>query len=395
MNVIDDMRTLFKVGGEVGFYEFFSGGGMARIGLGPNWPCLFANDFDPNKAAAYRAFFGPSPELHVGDVGRLDTTDLPGHADIAWASFPCQDLSLAGNYAGLKGQRSGTFWSFWRLMTGLRAQGRAPQMIVLENVRGTITSHKGRDLAAICESLAQEEYRYAPLLVDAHLFLPQSRPRLFIVAFGPDALPASELLSHGPTSPWHPNSFAYAFDRLSSQAKASWLWLTPPKPQTRPGKLSDLIEDNPTGVKWHTPFETKRILDLMSPLHLEKVKKAKKSGGKCVGTVYRRTRPQDDGTRVQRAEVRFDEVAGCLRTPAGGSSRQIIMVVEGKKVRTRLLSPREAARLMGLPETYPLPERYNEAYRLIGDGVAVPVVSWLARTVIEPTLQLAPRAVAI
>lgn len=371
----------------MGFYEFFAGGGMARIGLGPDWPCLAANDFDPNKAAAYRAFFGPSPELRVSDVCHLETQDLPGQAALAWASFPCQDLSLAGNYAGLKGKRSGTFWGFWRLMKGLRAEDRAPRMIVLENVRGTITSHQGRDLAAICESLAREGYKYAPLVMDANLFLPQSRPRLFIVAFGQDVWPVADLIGNGPTTPWHPNSFDNAYGRLTPPAKAAWLWLNPPKPTAKPGKLSSLLEDDPSGVRWHTPFETKRILDLMTPLHLEKVKKAQKDGGRRVGTIYKRTRPQDDGTKAQRAEVRFDEVAGCLRTPAGGSSRQIIMVVENNKVRTRLLSPREAARLMGLPESYPLPVRYNDAYRLIGDGVAVPVVSWLARTVIEPCLR--------
>lgn len=379
----------------MGLYEFFAGGGMARIGLGPGWPCLFANDFDPGKAVSYRAYFPSSHELHVGDVANLKTSDLPGHADLAWASFPCQDLSLAGHYAGLGGDRSGAFWAFWRLMRGLRAEGRAPRIIVLENVRGTITSHQGSDLAAICESLAQEGYKYAPLLVDAQLFLPQSRPRLFVVAFGPDALPVPGLMGNGPSLLWHPNAFSYAYDRLSPLARAAWLWLNPPKPLTKPGKLSDLMEDEPHGVRWHTAFETKRILDLMSPLHLEKVKKAQKEGGKRVGTVYRRTRPQDDGTKAQRAEVRFDEVAGCLRTPGGGSSRQIIMVVEGKKVRTRLLSPREAARLMGLPEDYPLPERYNDAYRLIGDGVAVPVVSWLSRTVIEPSMQLPDNVMAV
>jgi DNA (cytosine-5)-methyltransferase 1 len=379
----------------MGFYEFFAGGGMARIGLGPGWPCLFANDFDPRKALSYRAYFRSSHELDVSDVGDLDTSDIPGHADLAWASFPCQDLSLAGNYAGLTGERSGAFWPFWKLMQGLRLEGRAPRIIVLENVRGAITSHQGRDFAAICESLTLEGYQYAPMVVDAHLFLPQSRPRLFVVAFSQEASPAPGLTGAGPTLPWHPNSFSAAYDRLSPQAKAAWLWLTPPVPQARPGKLSDLIEDEPHGVRWHTPFETKRILDLMSPLHLEKVRKAQKESMRCVGTVYKRTRPQDDGTKIQRAEVRFDGVAGCLRTPAGGSSRQIIMVVEGGKVRTRLLAPREAARLMGLPEDYPLPERYNDAYHLIGDGVAVPVVSWLARTVIEPSLKLMINAMVI
>ena len=77
------------------FYEFFAGGGMARAGLGPEWNCLFANDFDPKKAASYIANWG-SRSMKVGDVAGLTTADLPPDADMAWASFPCQDLSLAG-----------------------------------------------------------------------------------------------------------------------------------------------------------------------------------------------------------------------------------------------------------------------------------------------------------
>jgi len=37
------------------FYEFFAGGGMARAGLGDDWTCLFANDFDAKKGFAYQA----------------------------------------------------------------------------------------------------------------------------------------------------------------------------------------------------------------------------------------------------------------------------------------------------------------------------------------------------
>jgi DNA (cytosine-5)-methyltransferase 1 len=141
--------------------------------------------------------------------------------------------------------------------------------------------------------------------------------------------------------------------------------------------LSEIIEDEPAGVEWHTPEQTARLLDLMSPLHVQKLEKAKRLGARIVGTVYKRMRPIENGERVQRAEVRFDHISGCLRTPAGGSSRQIILVVEGKRIRSRLLSPREAARLMGMPEDYPLPKSYNEAYHLFGDGLAVPVVRWL------------------
>ena len=140
-------------------------------------------------------------------------------------------------------------------------------------------------------------------------------------------------------------------------------------------------------MKWHTAAQTNYLLDLMTPLHRRKVASAMASGRRTVGAIYRRTRPDENGTRRQRAEVRFDDIAGCLRTPAGGSSRQTILSVEGKTVRSRLLSPREAARLMGLSDAYRLPERYNDAYHVCGDGVCVPVVRHLAARLIEPALR--------
>jgi len=135
------------------FYEFLAGGGLARAGLGDGWERLFANDIDPKKGASYEANWGRE-RLNIEDVGKLTTADLPGRADLAWASFPCQDLSLAGDYAGLKGERSGTFWPFWRLMEALVEEGRAPAMVVLENVCGALTSHGAKDFAAIGDALA-------------------------------------------------------------------------------------------------------------------------------------------------------------------------------------------------------------------------------------------------
>ncbi|EEA4939895.1 DNA (cytosine-5-)-methyltransferase, partial [Salmonella enterica subsp. enterica serovar Enteritidis] len=127
--------------------------------------------------------------------------------------------------------------------------------------------------------------------------------------------------------------------------------------------------------------------------NLSKVKAAMKSGQRIVGGLYKRTRKDDNGVKAQRAEVRFDGIAGCLRTPAGGSSRQSILIVEGDQVRSRLLSPREAARLMGLPDTYKLPDNYNDAYHIAGDGVVVPVVSHLSRFIFEPILSESYNAV--
>ena len=139
------------------FYEFFCGGGMARAGLGANWQCLFANDFDPKKAETYRANWGDK-ELHLGDVGKVIPDQLPGTADLVWASFPCQDLSLAGNGAGLNGARSGAFWPFWNLISQIIDKNRKPRAIVLENVCGLLTSHGGADFAALCETVGGAGY---------------------------------------------------------------------------------------------------------------------------------------------------------------------------------------------------------------------------------------------
>ena len=360
---------------------------MARLGLGNNWKCVFANDIDRQKATCYQENFESAPELKVADICSLSLSDLPGRADLAWASFPCQDLSLAGNGRGLRGERSGLFWEFWRLIQGLRSEGRAPRLIVLENVYGTITSHKGRDLAAICAALCAEEYRFAPLVIDAAHFLPQSRPRLFIVAFQNDINPPSEMVCAGPQTPWHPEAFGISYDLLDEHARRAWTWLKLPKPATRSRKLIDLIESEPRGVVWHSVFETRRLLSMMSPINMQKVRAAQRMGRGIVGTIYKRTRVDSEGRRAQRAEVRFDDIAGCLRTPSGGSSRQIILLVKGNTIRSRLLSPREAARLMGIPDSYTLPQRYNDAYHLAGDGVAVPVVRYLSDNLLEPSLR--------
>ena len=368
------------------FYEFFAGGGMARAGLGDGWRCLFANDFDARKGLAYQANWGAGGELRIGDVNLVRPADLPGRADLAWGSFPCQDLSLAGAGAGLKGERSGAFYPFWNLIRGLIAEGRAPGLVALENVCGTLTSHGGRDFRSICHALAASGYRVGALVIDAALFVPQSRPRLFVIgvhgAVGID--PA--LLAPGPVEPFHTRRLCAAAASMDGPSRDAWLWWNLPAPPHRNSTFADVIEDDPASVGWHGPAETERLLSLMSPANLAKVAAAKRANRRMVGGVYRRTRPDGHGRKTQRAEVRFDDVAGCLRTPAGGSSRQTILVVDGDSVRSRLISARETARLMGLPEEYRLPKNYNEAYHLTGDGVAAPVVRHLAAHLFEPLL---------
>lgn len=367
------------------FYELFAGGGMARAGLGTDWNCLFANDFDHKKSSTYRTNWGKD-ELVTADIGTIGPDSIPGCANLAWASFPCQDLSLAGGGAGLKGERSGTFWPFWELMMQLNNENRAPDLVVLENVTGALSSHGGKDFAAICKALCEGSYLFGAVVIDAALFVPQSRPRLFIIAVKSDLELPSDISGDNADPTWHPSSLKTAHSKLCKETKDNWIWWSFKKPEPNSLTLNDIIDETPDGVEWHTVEQTKQLLNMMSDVNLAKVTDAKKSGKRVVGTVYKRTRKNKAGEKVQRAEVRFDGVAGCLRTPAGGSSRQLIMVVQGGKIRSRLISSRETARLMGIAESYILPEKYNEAYHLTGDGVVVPVVRYLAEMILEPIL---------
>lgn len=373
---------------KLNWYEFFAGGGMARLGLGSHWNCIFANEWCEKKASAYRAYFGKSPELSVRDIRSVKTEDLPGHSDLVWASFPCQDLSLAGSGAGLRGERSGTFKPFWNLIEGLAAERRKPRVVVLENVSGTITSHKGNDFTTIIKTIEDTGYAVGALVVDAVHFVPQSRPRLFIIAASSEEKIPTVLTSKNHSLLWHPRSLLKAYFDWPLSLRKNWIWWNLPEPPDLqvPG-LSSIIEQDPSGVSWHSKEETQRLVSLMSETNRKKLRLAQGEATRRIGTIYKRTRPIGKSRlarRVQRAEIRFDDVSGCLRTPVGGSSRQTIMVVEGKRLASRLLAPREAARLMGVPKDYPLPEKYNDAYHLFGDGVVVPVVSWLERHLLRP-----------
>jgi DNA (cytosine-5)-methyltransferase 1 len=377
------------------FLEFFAGAGMARAGLGANWRCLLANDNDPRKAASYAANFG-NEHLHVCDVANLKPSDLPT-VDVAWASPPCQDLSGAGGRAGLGGTRSSAFWPFMRLIEGLRAEQRAPRLIMYENVTGLIDSRGGRDFEAVVGALNNAGYRFGAVMIDASLFTPQSRVRVFIIGVDASIAIPARLTTLKPSLAFCPPPLAILCDPLGDPRWGALrpplrnpVWWRLPIPPQRNTTFADIIEDPSTGsgqaVRWHTQAETARLMAMMTPGNIEKIEIAKRAGKRMVRGLYRRTRPTKDGAKVSRWEIRFDGVAGCLQVPTGGSSHQTVMIVEGDSVRSRLLSPREAARLMGLSDDYVLPSNVNEALGLMGDGVVVPVVRFLAENIFEPIL---------
>ncbi|MDZ7629187.1 MAG: DNA cytosine methyltransferase [Parvularculaceae bacterium] len=359
------------------FLEFFAGGGMARLGLGDAWRCLFANDFDAGKRTAYGANFGLDHH-RGGDIHALTIDDMPRQtADLAWASSPCQDLSLAGARGGLGAARSGAFFGFWRLIEALDDARRAPRVLVVENVTGLLTSHGGADFAAVVERMAAQGYFVSALVLNAASFVPQSRPRLFIVGMRVDALGMRK-----GAEPLAPPALAAAVARLSPHAALHWRWIAERPSHHRTMALADILEER---AAFDPAATTRARLAAMAPHQRAALGALVASGGRHIGAGYRRVRVENGVKRV-RFEARFDDLSGCIRTPAGGSSRQVIVVIDGGNVRTRLMTPREAARSMGLPDEYSLPARATAALKLVGDGVAPPVVRWLAEMVIEPAL---------
>jgi len=368
-----------KHNGQFTFYEFFAGVGLAGLGLGERWDCLWANDIDSGKCDIFEENFGKGSIL-VDDVSNVKASYLPGKADLAWASFPCQDLSLAGWRRGMTAKHSGAFWEFWRIVRELQDDGRAPNLLAIENVVGLLY---GDSLAGLCEALASLGYNFGAVVIDAKHFVPQSRPRVFIVAVEEGIDVSGFTLDAPPSKPsvGHTSKLLKTVEGLDAGLKARWLWWKIPKPTKNGVSLTKIITDpDEHDPSWFSAEKLNHLLNLMNNLHREKIEEAKKHNGKLsVMTVYKRIRQGE-----QQAEVRNDDISGCLRVPGGGSSRQTIILVQHGEVKARLMNRRELARLMGAPDSFWLPTQYNSAYRAMGDAVAVPAVRWLADHLLTP-----------
>ena len=187
----------------------------------------------------------------------------------------------------------------------------------------------------------------------------RARPRAFLVAVS-DETDIKGFCLPAPSATFHPKSLLRA---ARAVADSEWIWWALPPVTARKPTLTSLYERD---APWDPKEKTTRLIGMLSDRNRKKLDAALRAGGRFVGTGYKRTRPDKAGRRVQRLEIRFDGVAGCLRTPEGGSSRQIIVAVENGKVQSRLLTVRECARLMGAPDRYSLAG--NIQRRLQGDG---------------------------
>jgi DNA (cytosine-5)-methyltransferase 1 len=275
------------------------------------------------------------------------------------------------------GTRSGLFWEWVRVLKELDGSGKRPSVLVAENVVGFIVADQGKHFRLAYRALRDLGYRLGAVVIDAKDFVPQSRPRAFIIAAS-EELPLDGLTQQFPSAPFHPAGLVRAAFTVNDP---NWIWWSVPQQNRRRRAFGDLCERD---VPCDPPVKTKELCTMLSLVNKRKLEAAKRAKTFFAGTAYRRTRPDENGNPIQRLEIRFDGVAGCLRTPNGGSSRQTVILVDNGTVRSRLMTVRECARLMGAPDTYRLIGSYNDGYRAMGDAVVVPVTRWLARYLLAP-----------
>ena len=354
--------------------DFFAGSGLVTDGLKRSFTTVWANDICPKKKRVYTENFGDE-SFELSPIQKINGKDLP-YADLAWASFPCQDLSLAGKMSGIMhGKRSALYWE-WIRVIGEMSEDCRPHVFCIENVVGFLVADSGKQFKLAYDALKEMGYKAGAFVLDAAHFVPQSRPRSFIIAVKTD-VDISGLCYFGPNSDIHNKSVIRAFNAVNDP---EWVWWDLPRLPKRKISFSDICErDAPCN-----PMEKNhKLLGMLSDRNQDKLAAALKNGKFIAGTGYKRVR-KSEGQKTQRFEIRFDGMAGCLRTPCGGSSRQSVIIVENGSVKTRLLTIREAAKLMGVDDEFKLPDSYNDAYMALGDAVAVPVTRFIADNLLAP-----------
>ncbi len=364
--------------------EYFAGIGLVRLGLEQaGWKVLFANDWSHDKFEMYSAYFKDATEHYIfQDIFSVSHTNIPNTL-LATASFPCIDLSLAGNLKGIGGQHSSAFWGFTQI---LENQTSKPPLIMLENVTGWLTSNGGQDFRITIQELNRLGYVCDVYAIDAAHFLPQSRARIFVIGVH---------TSHVNRTCTNQNILTLAQRHSSLKTKTlekaisanrdlRWNFIeVPALPEKVTTGLNNVVENiSDDDERWWLEDKVQHHLNMMSPVNLEYLTEFQDLPYYSYCTMYRRVRQGK-----QRAEIRKDGIAGCLRTARGGSSRQMLVKVGKGKVKMRLMTPREYARLQGVPDDYPIPSQINQALTGFGDAVCVPVITWIASHILNPLVK--------
>lgn len=361
--------------------DFFAGIGLMRMGLrAAGWRTVWANDYDATKRRLYlHNLRDEQVKLEDRSIHDVGVGSVPKVGLFA-ACFPCTDLSLAGVGRGLeKGPQSSAYLRFADILGAMG--GRRPPFVILENVLGLIHSNGGADFEKVLQRLADAGYTVDAVVVDARHFVPQSRPRLFVLGVRREVVvgPTAGAANVGEADAVRP---ARLVSFIRSHPKLPWA-VRPMPPLPKPTRtLAKILDGLPANdPAWWSDERVAKLKAQVSKRHRERVDLMLKSSSRVVATAFRRMR---NGKSM--AELRFDGLAGCLRTPKGGSAKQIVVVVNKKRWRARLLTSRECARLMGADGFRTDAEGISNDDALFGfgDAVCVPAVEWLVRSYVNP-----------
>jgi DNA (cytosine-5)-methyltransferase 1 len=319
----------------------------------------------------YRHNWPNDDHLVVGDIHTIKADEVPS-CTLFTASFPCNDLSIAGRWEGLCGKESSSFWGLVRI---LRDMGkRRPPLVMLENVVGFLMSHGGRDFEQALLALNELGYTVDAIILNAVHWVPQSRQRLFVLAKRDEGQKRRSCALVSDTRPKSLISF------IKDHPNIRWDMCDVPLLPMPSTCLADIIEDLPADdPHWWNKERTEYFMNQMSGKHAEQARKMIAGRSYAYATAFRRVRNEKS-----MAELRTDGIAGCLRTPRGGSGRQILFRAGRGKYRVRLLTARECARLQGVPDSYVIDVPLNQALFGFGDAVCVPAIEWIVKNYLTP-----------
>lgn len=327
------------------FIDLFAGIGGIRMAFeAQGGRCVFTSEWNTYAQKTYLANFPESAHSMAGDITKIDAADIPSH-DVLLAGFPCQPFSIAGvskknalgRAHGFADETQGTlFFDVARIIAAKR-----PAAFLLENVKNLISHDKGNTFRVIRNVLEKElGYHIAWQVVDGAHFVPQHRERILIVGFREKV------------------GFSFADMKLPLHKPIL-------KDILHPQDGTELPESHYTvGTKAEVGSRYTLTPKLWAYLQAYAAKHRAAGNGFGFGLV-----DGDSVTRTLSARYYKD-----------GSE---ILVSQGPRKRPRRLTPRECARLMGLPNSFIIPVSDTQAYKQFGNSVVMPVMREVA-SVMKP-----------
>ena len=328
------------------FIDLFAGIGGTRLALErAGAECVFTSEWDRFAQQTYLANFTDSHEL-VGDIREVRASEIPDH-EILVGGFPCQPFSLAGvSKKNSLGKAHGfscpiqgnLFFDIARII-----KEKKPELVILENVKNLLSHDKGRTFQIIITTLEKDlGYQVSYKVLDAQLLVPQHRERLIIVA--------------------RKSELPFDFNLVQIRNKSPKLG-TILHSEIRKDKQNAYI-DPKTGLALDKYTLSDKLWSYLQGYAEKHRLKGNGFGFGLFGPA--------DVARTLSARYHKD-----------GSE----ILIKQRRNNPRRLTPREAARLMGFPESFVIPVSDTQASRQFGNSVVVPLIEAVAKAALSDTFQ--------